>query len=75
MLQDIDILARDVLKIPTRKALIRAFKRQDADDRELGWAGVYGVAIQAMEQERSKSRGLIRSITRKLFSAVRKFSA
>ncbi len=75
MLQDIDMLARDVLKIPTRKALIRAFKRQDADERELGWASVYGVAIQAMDQERSKNRGLLRNLTRKLFSAVRKFSA
>jgi|GEM_PF-3770033 len=75
MLQDIDLIARDVLKIPTRKALIRAFKRQDPDERELGWAGVYGLAIHAMEQERFKNRGLISTITRKFVSMIRRFSA
>ena len=75
MLKDIDIVARDVLKIPTRKATIRAFKRSDPDERELGWAGVYGLAIHAMEQERFKHKNILGVVLRKAFSFVRRFSA
>lgn len=72
LIVDIDQMARDVLKIPTRKAVVRAFKRA-GDEHEHTWAPVYGTAIHAMEQERAQGTSPIFKATRFLWKNIRRF--
>lgn len=74
LVRDVEEVARDILKIPTRKASVRAFKREGGD-RELPWASVYGTVIQAMEQERSRSNNPIGKAFRMAWQYLRRFSA
>ena len=73
MMEGMDTFARESLKIPARKASIRAFKRTETDDRELAWAGVYGLAIHAMEQERYRGRNHFGRIAKKLWASATRF--
>ena len=67
-------LAREIFKVPTRRAIIRAFKRA-GDERELAWAGVYGTAIHALEQYRNNSRGSINLIIRRCWNHLKHYWA
>lgn len=67
-------VARDILKIPTRRAAIRAFRRE-GDERELAWAGCYGTVIHAMEQERQRRGSPLRKLVRGTWNSVRRYFA
>lgn len=75
MLHNIELTAREILKIPTRKASVRAFKHTDSDERELAWASVYGLAVRAMEQERYQKKNIVGKIFRNAWSSTKKLFA
>ena len=74
LVRDVEDVAREILKIPTRKASVRAFKREGGE-RELPWASVYGTVIQAMEQERSRHTNPLGKAARAVWQYLRRFAA
>lgn len=69
---EIESIAREVLKIPSRRAIVRAFRRE-GDERELAWASVYGTVIHAMEQERARHKNPLVKLTRGIWHYLRRY--
>lgn len=74
LVQGIEQIAKDTLKIPTRRAVVRAY-RKEQDEREIAWSSVYGVAINALELERVQKRNFLTKILRNIWIKMRAYFA
>lgn len=74
LVDGIEQIAKDTLKIPARIAVVRAF-RKEQDEREITWSSVYGTAINALEHERVYRRSPLSRIVRNTWHKVRAYFA
>ncbi len=70
----VEEVARTILKIPSRRAVIRAFKRE-GDERELAWASCYGTLIQALEQNRLSVANPLSKLASRMWQITRRYFA
>ena len=73
LIDEIEEIAKTVFKVPARKAVVRAYKHKDADDRELAWASVYGLVIHSIEEERFRRRGALSKIARSIWNNAKRY--
>ena len=70
--KQIEDIARQVLKIPSSRAVVQAFRRE-GDERELAWAGVYGTVIRALNEERTGRRHPLTRAFQASWAQVKKY--